>query len=146
MVRINRDRLYVPGNPYLQIPQSEFHAPVQTAVETLTDDLEGVIAVVLYGSVAQGEADRRSDIDLWVLVEADRMQNQRKANRIRQRLEEESFDGGRYEYDIDVEALQAVPNYLDNLREIVIGGITLYETDEFRTVRDMILRDGGSDA
>lgn len=74
------------------------------------------------------------------------MQNQRKANRIRQRLEEESFDGGRYEYDIDVEALQAVPNYLNNLREIVIGGITLYETDEFGTVRDMILRDGGSDA
>nr|WP_274326211.1 nucleotidyltransferase domain-containing protein [Halosimplex aquaticum] len=30
----------------------------------------------MFGSVARGEADRRSDIDLWVLVEEDRMTNQ----------------------------------------------------------------------
>lgn len=147
LVRINRERLSVPDDPYLQIPQSEeFHVPVQTAVETLVDELDGVIAVVLYGSVARGEADRRSDIDLWVLVEDDRMGNQREANRVRQHLEDESFDNGRYAYEIDVEALQAVPNYLTELRDILQDGITLYETQEFGTVQNMIRQDGGGDA
>lgn len=140
LVQINRERLSVPDDPYLRIPQSEFHAPVRTAVETLRDELDGVIGIVLYGSVARGAADRRSDIDLWVLVEDDRMENQREANRVRQLLEDESFDTGRYAYDIDVEALPAVPNYLTELREIVREGITLYETEAFGTVRDMILR------
>lgn len=35
-----------------------------------------IAGIVLYGSVARGDADRRSDIDLWVLVEDDRMANQ----------------------------------------------------------------------
>lgn len=141
LVRINRERLSVPDDPYLRIPQSaEFYAPVRTAVETLRDELDGVIAIVLYGSVARGEADRRSDIDLWVLVEDDRLEAQRDANRVRQRLEEESFDTGRYAYEIDVEALPAVPNYLTELREIVREGIALYETEAFGTVRNMILR------
>ncbi|WP_455448471.1 nucleotidyltransferase domain-containing protein [Natrinema thermotolerans] len=140
LVRINRERLSVPDDPSLRIPQSEFHAPVQTAVETLADELDGVVAIVLYGSVARGEADRRSDIDLWVLVKDDRMANQREANRVRRYLEDESFDTGRYAYEIDVEALPAVPNYLADLREIVREGITLYETEAFETVRNMILR------
>ncbi|OAQ53655.1 hypothetical protein HTG_05190 [Natrinema mahii] len=140
LVRINRERLSVPDDPSLRIPQSEFHAPVRTAVETLADELDGVVAIVLYGSVARGEADRRSDIDLWVLVEDDRMANQREANRVRRYLEDESFDTGRYAYEIDVEALPAVPNYLADLREIVREGITLYETEAFETVRNMILR------
>lgn len=146
MVRINRERLFVPDNPYFQIPQSEFHAPVRTAVETLADELDDVIGIVLYGSVARGEADRRSDIDLWVLVEGGRMEAQREANRIRQHLEEESFDGGRYEYEVDVEALQAVPNYLSELREILRDGITLYETEDFETVRNVIHQGGDTDA
>ncbi|WP_224214682.1 nucleotidyltransferase domain-containing protein [Natrinema longum] len=144
LVRINRERLSVPDDPYFRIPQSEFHDPVRTAVETLGDELDGVVAIVLYGSVARGEADRRSDIDLWVLVEDDRMENQREANRVRRHLEDESFDTGRYAYEIDVEALPAVPNYLPELREIVRDGIALYETEAFGTVRNMILR-GGTD-
>ncbi len=146
MVRINRERLSVPDNPYFQIPQSEFHAPVQTAVETLADELDDVVGIVLYGSVARGEADRRSDIDLWVLVEGGRMEAQREANRIRQHLEEESFDGDRYEYEVDVEALQAVPNYLSELREILRDGIALYETEDFGTVRNVISQGGDGDA
>ncbi|QLK25330.1 nucleotidyltransferase domain-containing protein [Natrinema zhouii] len=147
MVCINRDRLHVPDDAYFQIPQSEFHAPVKAAAETVVDELESVIAVVLYGSVARGDADRRSDIDLWVLVLDDRMENQRRANRVRQRLENEAFDGSRYEYEIDVEALGAVPNYRTELRDVLSDGIAVYETDEFETVRNMVLQGTGeSDA
>lgn len=139
LVQINRERLSVPDDPYLQIPQGEFHEPIKAATEAVLDELGGVIAVVLYGSVARGDADRRSDIDLWVLVEDDRMANQRRANQVRQILEEDTFDGQRYSYDIDVEVLQAVPNYVTELQEIVHEGLTLYESEEFATVKSLIL-------
>lgn len=137
-VHINRDRLSRPDDPYLQIPQSEFQSPVRTAVEGLLDRLDKVIGVVLYGSVARGDADRRSDIDLWVLVEDDRMANQRTANRVRQDLEDREFDTGRYAYEIDVEALPAVPNYAEELRDILSDGIVVHSTEKFETVRSMI--------
>lgn len=137
-VRINGGRLSRPDDPVLQVPQSEFQAPVRAAVEKLCTDLSGVLAVVLFGSVARGEGDRRSDIDLWALVEDDRMANQRTANRIRQDLEERAFDTGRYSYDIDVESLPAIPNYVDELQEILNDGIVLYDTEKFGTVQQMV--------
>ncbi|WP_255192427.1 MarR family transcriptional regulator [Natronobeatus ordinarius] len=139
LVQINRDRLILPDDPYLEIPQSAFHAPVKAATEALLDELDGVLGIVLYGSVARGEADRRSDVDLWALVREDRMGNQRRANRVRQSLEEDAFDGDRYAFEIDVEGLQAVPNYADELREILRDGIAVHRTEEFDTVRGMIL-------
>ena len=135
---INRERLSHPDDPYLQIPQSEFQLPVRTAVDKLLDRLDDVIGIVLYGSVARGDADRRSDIDLWVLVEDDRMANQRTANRVRQDLEDTEFDSGRYAYEIDVEALPAIPNYTDELRDILSDGLVVHETERFDTIRNMI--------
>ncbi|MFD1514111.1 nucleotidyltransferase domain-containing protein [Halomarina rubra] len=139
LVQINRDRLTIPDDPYLEIPQSEFHSPVQTATEALVEKLDDVLAVVLYGSVARGEADRRSDIDLWVLVREDRMSNQRRANELRQSLEEDTFDGNRYLFEIDVEGLQAVPKYVTDLQDILRTGIAVHQTDAFDTVRKMVL-------
>ena len=72
------------------------------------------------------------------------MANQREANRVRQELEDEEFGAGRFAYEIDVEGLGAVPNYLDEIQEILADGIALYETEEFHTVRGMALH-GESD-
>lgn len=138
IVHINRGRLSPPDDPFLQIPQSEFQTPVRTAVDELRDELDDVIGIVLYGSVARGEADRRSDIDLWVLVEADRMANQRAANHIRQDLEDREFDSDRYAYEIDVEALPAVPNYAADLRDVLSDGLVVHGTEKFSTVRSLI--------
>ncbi|TKX59725.1 MarR family transcriptional regulator [Halorubrum sp. ASP1] len=143
LVQINRDRLTIPDHPFLGIPQSEFHAPVQDATDQLRTKLDDVLAVVLYGSVARGEADRRSDIDIWVLVREDRPSNQRQANHIRQSLEEDTFGGDRYAFDIDVESLQGIPTYAEELQEIIHDGIAVYQTDEFDTVRSMILHGDG---
>lgn len=139
LVRINRDRLSVPDDPILRIPQSEFHRPVQAAVDRLTAALDDVVAIICFGSVARGEADRRSDIDLWVLVRADRAANQRAANTVRGNLEDQSFDGDRYGYDIDVEAVSSIPTYTDAIRDIVVSGIPVYETDDFETVETLLL-------
>lgn len=138
LVQINRERLSRPDDPLLQIPQAEFHTPVRTAVEHLLEQLDTAIGIVLYGSVARGAADRRSDIDLWVLVEEDRMTNQRTANTIRKDLEEQAFDTGRYAYEIDVEALPAVPSYTEELQEILSDGIVIHDTEKFETVREMV--------
>jgi len=65
--------------------------------------------------------------------------NQRQANQVRQSLEEDTFDGNRYAYEIDVEGLQAIPNYAGELRQIIRDGIAVHRTDEFDTVCNMIL-------
>lgn len=139
LIQINRDRVHIPNNPYLEIPQSEFQAPVKAATEAILNELDGVLGIVLYGSVARGDADRRSDVDLWVLVREDRMSNQRRANQVRQSLEENTFDSNRYAFEIDVEGLQAVPNYIGDLREILRDSIFIYQTEEFETVCNIVL-------
>ena len=138
LVRINPARISRPDDPVLHIPQAEFHAPVRTAVGELVEQLDDVVGIVLYGSVAYGDADRRSDIDLWVLVEEDRMANQRTANRVRQDLENQEFDTGRYAFDIDVESLPAVPNYTKELRDVLSDGLVVSDSEKFETVREMV--------
>ena len=140
LVQINPERLSRPDDPFLRIPQAEFHTPVRKAVDELVEQLDTVIGIVLYGSVARGDADRRSDIDLWVLVEDDRMANQRTANRVRQDLEDQEFNTGRYAYEIDVESLPAVPNYTDELRDVLGDGLVVSDLKKFETGRGMVFR------
>ncbi|WP_211334108.1 MarR family transcriptional regulator [Halopiger aswanensis] len=78
LVQINRERLSIPGNPILRIPQPEFHEPVKTAVDELTAKLDSILGVVLYESVARGEAARRSDIDLRCSLGVNGLQTGRK--------------------------------------------------------------------
>lgn len=139
VVRINRERLSVPDDPFLRIPQVEYHEPVKAAVDELRERLENVLGIILYGSVARGEADRRSDIDLWVLVSEQRAANQRTANAIEQELEERTFETTRYDYDIDIETVASVPTYTEDIREIVLSGLPMYETAEFETVTNLLV-------
>ncbi|WP_135665837.1 nucleotidyltransferase domain-containing protein [Halorhabdus rudnickae] len=145
LVQINRQRLSIPDDPILHIPQSEYHQPVKTAVTELRENINDVVGIILYGSVARGEADRRSDIDLWVLTRSGRAESQREANAIARDLEDREFDGDRYAYDIDVEAVQAIPAYTEDIREIVVSGIPVYKTSDFETVENLLLEEGTAD-
>lgn len=145
LVRINREHLSVPDDPLLQIPQSEFHQPVKAAIDELEDALENLLGVILYGSVARGEADRRSDIDLWVLVSENRTASQRAVNDLILDLEEREFEHERYAYDIDVEDVSSIPQYTNDIREIVLSGITVYETPQFETVEKLLLNEVNED-
>ncbi|MFB6178498.1 MAG: nucleotidyltransferase domain-containing protein [Halorientalis sp.] len=142
LVRINRQQLSIPDDPILRIPQSEYHQPVNAAVPRLRETISDVVAIILYGSVARGDADRRSDIDLWVLTRSGRAEGQREANAIARDLEDTKFDGDRYAYDIDVETVQAIPTYTDDIREIVVSGIPVYKTSDFETVENLLLEEG----
>ena len=141
LVQINRQRLSIPDDPILRIPQLDFQDPVRTAVDELTSELDGVVGVILYGSVARGEADRRSDIDLWVLTQGKRAENQREANTIASDLGDTKFGGNRYVFHIDVEAVQAVPTYTEDIRGIVVSGIPIYKTDNFEIVENLLLEE-----
>lgn len=145
LVRINRERLSVPDDPVLQIPQVEFQQPVKAAVDELSETLDSLLGIILYGSVARGEADRRSDIDLWVLVSEDRAASQRAVNEVALDLEEREFDRGRYGFDVDVEDVSSIPRYTEDVREIVLSGIPVYETPQFETVEKLLLNEGGDD-
>ncbi|MCD2201233.1 MULTISPECIES: nucleotidyltransferase domain-containing protein [unclassified Halobacterium] len=145
LVQINRQRLSIPDDPILRIPQPEYHQPVKTAVTKLREIISDVVGIILYGSVARGDADRRSDIDLWVLTRSGRAESQREANTIARDLEDMEFDGDRYAYDIDVEAVQAIPAYTDDIREIIVSGIPVYKTSDFETVENLLLEEGAGD-
>lgn len=138
LVRINRERVTTPDNDILRIPQSEFHRPIEAAVTRVVDELDDVLGVLVFGSVARGMADRQSDIDLWVLVSENRLQNQQTVHEVASELGERRFDGDRYEFQIIVETPESVPAYTEDIAEIVTEGIPVYRTDEFEQFRSIM--------
>ena len=141
-VTLNPERVSVPDDPVLRVPQTAFHAPVRAALERLRAELTAAVGIVLFGSVACGEADRRSDIDLWVLVEAERGTNQRRAAAVVDELEGRRFDGDRYVFEVLVESTDSAAAYGDELDAILRGGITLYGTDTLRAFQREVLAGG----
>jgi len=138
LVRINRGRVETPEDDVLRIPQPDFHPPIRAAVDRLVDELDDVLGVLVFGSVARGEADRQSDVDIWVLVREDRMRNQQTAQQVASDLGEQRFDGDRYEFQVVVESPESVPAYTEDVAGIVTEGIPVYRTDEFDTFRSLM--------
>lgn len=138
LVQINRERVKAPDEPILRIPQSEFHEPVRQAVTKLRDALENVHGILVYGSVARGNADRKSDVDLWVLVRENRSRNQRRATEIGRELSEQRIDGERYDFHVVVESPTSVPAHTEDIAEIVASGIPVHETEEFEKFQSLV--------
>ena len=130
-VAIDRDRLQK-DDPILGIPQSEFHAPIRTFVdrvqETITesDALHDLLGIVVFGSVARGEADRRSDIDCFVVVDGDRTTARRRITEVVAELQTERFDGDRFAFEPYVESAESANRAGSKLREIFAEGVTVY--------------------
>ena len=87
-VHINRARLNSPDDPIRNIPQTQFQTPVRVAQQYIETELGDVHGIILFGSVARGDADRQSDVDLWVLVDGDHMQHRHEANKLAKHLAE----------------------------------------------------------
>lgn len=137
LVGINRQRISKPNDPVLRIPQSEFHPPVRTALDRLQDELDHVLGVMVFGSVARGQADRQSDIDIWVLA-GDRSE-QHRANKIAKELGQERFEGNRYEFQILVESPESARGRGDRLEDVFTDAITLVDSDELRVIKQEVL-------
>jgi CRISPR/Cas system-associated exonuclease Cas4 (RecB family) len=74
-------------------------------------------------------------------VSEDRPEKQRAVNEVRKKLENQEFDGERYGYDIDVESVSSVPKYTEEIREILSSGIPLYKTENFETVKKLLMNE-----
>lgn len=141
-VQIDPEMLVKPDDPVTAIPQSEYHAPVREILARLDEQTEQDIGVVLFGSVARGDADRTSDIDLFVVVEDGRMQAQREAHAIEQEIADDRFDGERYEPHIVVETRESAPGH-DRIDEILADGLTLRDAPALDAVKEEVF-DGGA--
>lgn len=140
---VSADReLVTKADPVLSIPQSEFHKPVREFVDRARDLLDGLVGIVLFGSVARGEADRASDIDLLIVVDEDKTQGRRTVQSVVKDLEDTKFDGDRYTFEALVESVDSATRVGDRLRRQFEEGITLVGSDELSALRRVVFSDG----
>ena len=137
LVGINRTRVTKPDDSVLGIPQPEFQGPVRAALDRIRDELAEVHGVLVFGSVARGQADRQSDIDLWVLA-GDRA-DQHRANELAKALGQKQFDGDRYELQILVETLESARSHGDRLEDAFADAITLEDSDTLHELKHEVM-------
>lgn len=140
-VQINSAKVISPDDRITAIPQDEYHAPVRRVVDLVTDRIAADAGIVLFGSVARGDADRASDIDLFVVVDEDRMAAQRAAHSIEDDFASERFDGDRYESHIVVETQESAATH-DQIQEVLTEGLTLRETPALEAVKEEVFANG----
>ncbi|ELY90170.1 DNA polymerase beta domain-containing protein region [Natrialba hulunbeirensis JCM 10989] len=143
-VSINPDRLQK-DDPILAIEQSEFHAPIRTVVTHIreaasdADEIDDVVGIVVFGSVARGEADRQSDIDLFVVVDGDRTTARRMIADVVAGLQEQRFDGDRFDFEPYVESTASSRRAGPKLREIFTEGVTVYGSEQLQSLRKAVI-------
>ena len=136
LYRIDEQRLNDADDPILEIPQSEFREPVKQFLEEIDDQLSSVVGILCFGSVARGEADRASDIDVFVLVsDTEVVSALRTISDIVRELEEKQIGGDRYEFEVFVESPESARNRGADLQPIFQEGIPLLESETLRRVR-----------
>lgn len=139
LIQIDQTRIQKPDDPILEIPQAEFRTPVQAFLEEAKQRQgENLVAVLLFGSVARGDADRASDIDVQVLVADELLKARRELQAARQDIETRRFDGNRYEIQLLVESVESAENYGEKLQEIFSEGIELYAAEPFADVKEVV--------
>ena len=145
-VSIDPERLQK-DDPILAIEQPEFHAPVRAFVERIrdkfdqSDDINELVGVVVFGSVARGEADRRSDIDLFVVVDGDRTGARRLVTDVVGALSNQRFDGDRFDFEPYVESVESAERAGPKLREIFDEGITVVGSERLQSIRKAVFAD-----
>ena len=150
-VRLNRQRVTIPDDPVFALPQDEFREPVQTFVERARGKVQSFSALVVFGSVARGEADRTSDIDVWILIDDDEdlLQARRTATDIAVELGEKQFgeEGHRYEFEVLVESVESAVSHVEadnGIDEVLAEGVVIEGSDALECVKDVVL--GGAEA
>ncbi|WP_262179614.1 nucleotidyltransferase domain-containing protein [Haloarcula laminariae] len=145
-VSIDPERLQK-DDPILAIEQTEFHDPIRAFVEHVrdafdaSDDINDLVGVVVFGSVARGKADRRSDIDLFVVVDGDRTSARRHTTDVVSELSEERFDGDRFAFEPYVESVDSATRAGSKLREIFDEGITVVSSERLQAIRKAVYSD-----
>ena len=151
-VRLNREQVTLPDEPLFMLPQDEFREPVKAFAERARTAVPSFSALVVFGSVARGEADRRSDIDIWILVDSndDLLQARRTATDIAIDLGEQRFgdEGHRYEFEVLVESVESTVSHGeagDGIDEVLAEGVVIENSDALEHVKDVVLGDADAE-
>lgn len=145
-VAIDPERLRK-DDPVLAIEQTEFHEPIRAFVDRVrdaiaeVDDVEDVLGIVVFGSVARGEADRQSDVDLFVVVDGDRTSARRVVTDVVSDLADERFDGDRFAFEPYVESEESTYRVGSKVEAIFDEGITVYGGDRLQAIRKAVVAD-----
>lgn len=145
LYRIDERRLRDADDPLLEIPQAEFRKPLGRFVDRVDDEVPSIAGMLCFGSVARGEADRASDVDVFVLVGEgeDPVSARRTVSEVARDLEDEPIDGDRYEFEVFVESPESTRKCREDFRPVLQEGIPLVESETFRRVkRDVFGADG----
>lgn len=142
LYQVDETRLLEADDPLLEIPQKAFRSPLGEFVERVEAEVPSLAGVICFGSVARGEADRSSDIDVFVLVadDDDLVSVRRSVAAVKQTLEDRTFDGQRYEFEPFVESVESATNRGQELLPIFREGVGLYTTDTLDRVRRTVFR------
>jgi predicted nucleotidyltransferase len=142
LIEANRDRFKNPDDPLLTIPQEAFRPPIEAFLDRIEAVETTIVGVVLFGSVARGEADRTSDIDLQVIVDGDLLVARRELHDVRQDIENQRFDGDRYEFQLLVESVESAENYGEKLQEVFSEGIVLEGSERLTELKRGVFSGG----
>ncbi|TKR25525.1 nucleotidyltransferase domain-containing protein [Natronomonas salsuginis] len=140
-VRMDSGMLIKADDPVTTIPQSEYHEPVRAILADIEQRIADDVGIILFGSVARGTADRTSDIDLFVVIDGERMKAQREAHTIEQDIADMQFDGDRYEAHIVVEPEETAANH-DRIDDIFTEGLTLRDSSALDAVKREVFGGG----
>lgn len=137
LYRINEQRLHDADDPFLEIPQTEFREPLKRFVRRVDEELSTVAGTVCFGSVARGEADRMSDIDIFLLVGDDDelIPARRTVSDIARELEGQPVDGQRYEFEVFVESAESARRRGNDLQRIFQEGIVLADSEPLQRLK-----------
>ncbi|MDI6916381.1 MAG: nucleotidyltransferase domain-containing protein [Thermoplasmatales archaeon] len=136
LISINRDLIEKPEDATLLIPQDEYRMVVKEYVQELKSKTkkDNLHAVILFGSVAMGVADRASDIDIFIASDKPLKTERTALNIAKKYLGKEP---GRERYSIKpmAESISTLSKIIKNkpgqMAEILKQGITLYSDKKF---------------
>ncbi|MDY6788422.1 MAG: nucleotidyltransferase domain-containing protein [Candidatus Nanohaloarchaea archaeon] len=140
LISVDRRLILKPEDPVLEIPQEEFRTPVKEFLEEVKKEQENLAGVMLFGSVARGEANRTSDIDLLIIVEDNLMKSRREIQELRKKMSQKKFGEEQYEFQVMVESVESASQHGKKLEEIFIQGVALYSSKKLRELNKKILK------
>lgn len=140
LISLNTGRVEKPSDPVFSIPQDSFREPVRRFKEKVLSEVDYVAGVLVFGSVARGEADRASDIDILVVVEDELTSARRKVTDIVTELEEEGIEGDRYEFEALVESVETTERRSERIRNIFSEGLVLHRTKKLEKLKEDVFK------
>ncbi|MBL7159961.1 MAG: nucleotidyltransferase domain-containing protein [Candidatus Aenigmarchaeota archaeon] len=131
-ISINRDFVYDPEDKLVFIPQDKYRA----IIKEITDKLRGAHAIFLFGSVAEGTADRMSDIDLFVVS------NSRKTTMVAEKIK--FYFGSkrkeRFKVNFYIETTRNFEKLVKNKEPVVLKilrrGIKIFSSKKFEKIME----------